>query len=162
MNFDDAHSKFGKGAGVVITSSKGKIFNFAYRLEFEATNNVVEYEAHSLGLETTKDMGIKMLSISDDSDLIILQVKNEFACKCKRLKKYRNAIWDTMEHFDALNLTSIHRDENSLADKLAVAASTLQPSEELLNDDGKLEINFRLFVPVNMEYCRFFKVMNKF
>ena len=67
-----------------------------------------------------------------------------------------------MEYFDALNLTSIHRDENSLADKLAVAASTLQPSEELLNDDGKLEINFRLFVPLNMEYCRFFKVMNKF
>ena len=92
MNFDGAHSRAGKGAGVVITSPKGKIFNFAYRLEFEATNNVVEYEALLLGLETTKDMGIKMLSISGDSDLIILQVKNEFACKCKRLKKYRNAV----------------------------------------------------------------------
>ena len=87
MNFDGAHSKDGKGAGVVITSPKGKIFNFAYRLEFEANNNVVEYEALLLGLETTKDMGIKMLSISDDSDLIILEVRNEFACKCKRLKK---------------------------------------------------------------------------
>ena len=86
MNFDGAHSRAGKGAGVVITSPKGKIFNFAYRLEFEATNNVVEYEALLLGLETAKDMGIKMSSISGDSDLIILQVKNEFACKCKRLK----------------------------------------------------------------------------
>ena len=77
---------------MVITSPKGKIFNFAYRLEFEATNNVAEYEAFLLGLETTKDMGIKMLSIKGDSDLIILQVKNEFACKCKRLKKYKNVV----------------------------------------------------------------------
>ena len=102
-------------------------------------------------------MGIKMLSIGGESELIILQVKNEFACKCKRLKKYRNAVWDTMEHFDALNLTSIHRDENSLADKLAVAASTLQPSEELLNGDGKLEINFRPSVPNNMEQWQVFQ-----
>ena len=38
MNFDDAHSRDGKGAGVVITSPKGKTFNFAYRLELEETN----------------------------------------------------------------------------------------------------------------------------
>ena len=89
MNFDGAHSRAGKGTGVVITSPKGTTFNFAYRLEFEATNNVTEYEALLLGLEMTKNMGIKMLSISDDSDLIILQVKNEFACKCKRLKSIK-------------------------------------------------------------------------
>ena len=75
-----------------INSPKGKTFNFAYRLEFDATNNLAEYEALLLGFETTRDMGIKMLSISGDSDLIILQVKNEFACKCKRLTKYRNAV----------------------------------------------------------------------
>ena len=86
MNFDGGHSRAGKGVGVVITSPKGKTFNFSYGLEFEATNNIAEYEALLFGLETTKDMGIKMLSISGDSDLIILQVKNEFACKCKRLK----------------------------------------------------------------------------
>ena len=51
-----------------------------------------------------------------------------------------------MEYFDALNLTSICRDENNLVDKLAVAASTLQPSEELLNDDGRLEINSELVI----------------
>ena len=61
-------------------------------------------------------------------------------------------MWDTMEFFDALNLTSIHRDQNSLADKIVVAASTLQPSEELLNGDGKLEIKIRPSVPDNMEH----------
>ena len=79
MNFDGAHSSAGKGVGVVTTPPKRRTFNFAYRLEFEVTNNVAEYETLLLGLETTKDTGIKMLSISGDSDLIILQVKNEFA-----------------------------------------------------------------------------------
>ena len=87
MKFDGAHSKARKGAGVVITSPKGKIFNFAYRLEFEATNNVAEYEALLLGLEMARDVGIKILNIKGDSDLIILQVKGQFACKCQRLKR---------------------------------------------------------------------------
>ena len=72
MSIDDAHSRARKGAGVVITSPKGKTFNFAYRLVFEATNNVAEYEALLLGLEMARDMGIKILNIKGDSDLIIL------------------------------------------------------------------------------------------
>ena len=51
MNFDGAYSRARKEAGIVITSPKGKIFNFAFRLEFEATNNVSEYEALLLGIE---------------------------------------------------------------------------------------------------------------
>ena len=55
MNFDGAYSRVGKGVGKVIMSPKGKVFNFAFRLEFEATNNVAEYEALLLGLEIAKD-----------------------------------------------------------------------------------------------------------
>ena len=40
MNFDGVYSRAGKGVGIVITSPKGKVFNFAFRLEFEATNIV--------------------------------------------------------------------------------------------------------------------------
>jgi hypothetical protein len=97
MNFDGAHSRSGKGAGIVLTSPTKQSYNFAFRLEFDATNNVAEYEALLLGLEIAKDMGIKILNIKGDSDLVILQVKNKYACKSERLRKYRNAIWDTME-----------------------------------------------------------------
>ena len=75
MNFDGVYSRAGKGVGIVITSPKGKVFNFTFRLEFEATNNVAEYEALLLGIEIAKDMGIKLLSIKGDSDLIFQQVK---------------------------------------------------------------------------------------
>ena len=87
--------RLGKGAGIVITSPSNKKYNFAYRLEFDASNNVAEYEALLLGLEIAKDMGIHVLSIKGDLDLIISQVKGTFACKSERLKKYRNVVWDT-------------------------------------------------------------------
>ena len=104
MYFDGAYSKVGKCASIKTISPSKQTYNFSFRLELEASNNVVEYEALLLGLETTKDIGIKMLNIKGDSDLVILQLKNKYKCKSDRLKKYRNVIWDTMEWFDALDL----------------------------------------------------------
>jgi hypothetical protein len=92
MHFDGAFSRAGKGAGIVIQSPNGQEFKFAYLLEFDATNNVVEYEALLFGLEVCNDMGVKCLNIKGDSNLVIQQLKNKFACKSERLKKYRNAI----------------------------------------------------------------------
>ena len=71
MNFDGAFSRAGKGAGIVLQAPSGKFFKFSYRLEFDATNNVAEYEALLLGLEVCKDMGVKCLNIKGDSDLVI-------------------------------------------------------------------------------------------
>ena len=73
------------------------------------------YEALLLDLEIAKDMGIKILNIKGNSDLVILQVKNKYACKSERLKRYINANWDTIELFDAIDLISIPREHNSLA-----------------------------------------------
>jgi ribonuclease HI len=157
MNFDGAHSRSGKGAGIVLKSPTGKTYNFAFKLEFDATNNVAEYEALLLGLEIAKDMGIKILNIKGDSDLVILQVKNKYACKSERLRRYRNAIWDVIEFFDAMDLIAIPRDQNSLADSLVVAASTLQPSEDLMKGEGKLEIIFRPSFPDNIDHWQVFK-----
>jgi hypothetical protein len=55
-------------------------------------------------------MGIKILNIKGDSDLVILQVKNKYACRSERLRRYRNIVWDTMESSDALDLIAIPRD----------------------------------------------------
>ena len=40
MYFDGAYSKAEKGAGIMIISPSNKVYNFAFRLEFEASNNV--------------------------------------------------------------------------------------------------------------------------
>ena len=72
MYFVWAYSKAEKGVGIVIISPSNKVYNFSFKLVFEASINVVEYEALLLGLETAKDMGIKMLNIKGDSDLVVL------------------------------------------------------------------------------------------
>ena len=62
-----------------------------------------------------------------------------------------------MEFVDALNIEAIPRDQNSVVDQLAFAASALQLSDEMLEGDCLLEINFRPFVPDNVEHWQVFK-----
>ena len=81
MYFVGAYYKSWKGAGIVIISPSNKVYNFSFKLEFEASNNVAEYEAFLLGLETAKHMGIKMLNIKGDSDIVFLQIKNQYQFK---------------------------------------------------------------------------------
>jgi hypothetical protein len=70
MFFDGASSREGVGVGVVLVSHVQYIISLSYKLEFETTNNVVEYEALVLGLRDAKDMGIEELSVFGDAKLI--------------------------------------------------------------------------------------------
>ena len=63
-----------------------------------------------------------------------------------------------MEFFDALNIEAVPRDQNSASNRLAVSALTLQPSDEMLEGNFLLEINFRPSVPNNVEHWQVFKV----
>lgn len=51
MYFDGSFMVAGAGAGVVLTSPKGYHLEYAIRLHFPTTNNVVEYEAIIHGLK---------------------------------------------------------------------------------------------------------------
>jgi hypothetical protein len=54
MSFDGAISREGEGAGVWINLPKGSTKLCSYKLAFDFTNNMVEYEALVLGLKTLK------------------------------------------------------------------------------------------------------------
>jgi len=53
----------------------------SYKLEFETTNNIVEYEALVLRLRDSKDMAIETFAVFCDSELIINKVKNIYQDK---------------------------------------------------------------------------------
>jgi len=97
------------GIGIILNSPYG---NYSLWLEFQGTNNVHEYEAFLLGLNLYKYFGVKVLYIIGDFDLIIMKDKSQFACKNERLKRYRNAAWDSMESFDSFSLEEKTRDFN--------------------------------------------------
>jgi ribonuclease HI len=113
MYFDGSSSKEGYGAGIVLISPAQEVITLSYKLEFETTNNIAEYEALVLGLRAAKDMAIDSLVVFGDSELIINQVKNIYQAKKQRLKQYRNEVWDLVDNFFlAFNISFIPREEN--------------------------------------------------
>jgi ribonuclease HI/transposase InsO family protein len=157
LEFDGSHSGLGAGAGVVLTAPSGEVFYRSYRLEFNCTNNVAEYEALILGLNLAIDKGATILEVKGDSDLIVSQVLMRFATKNEKLKKYRDMAQNISKTFRKMSLEAIPREENHVADALAVSASTLQPCEGPLHDQCKMEVLFRPSIPDNLEHWQVFE-----
>jgi ribonuclease HI len=157
LEFDGSHSSSGSGAGVVLTAPSGEVFYHSYRLEFRCTNNVAEYEALILGLNLAIDKGVTILEVKGDSDLIVSQVLMRFATKNEKLKKYRDVAQTLSKSFRKVSIEVVPREENHVADALAVSASTLQPCEGPLHDLCKMEVLFRPSVPDNLEHWQVFE-----
>jgi ribonuclease HI len=157
MFFDGASSSEGTGAGVVFVMPCQETISLSYKLEFEATNNVAEYEALVMGLRVTKEMGIEGVAVFGDAELIIQQVKNSYRAKYPRLMGYKNKVWDLIDNFfSALNISFIPREENNLADSLVVLASLFKiPLSPKIKND--VEIRYRPSVPGNIKHWKVFK-----
>jgi ribonuclease HI len=81
---------------------------------------VAEYEALVLGMRVAKEMGIKEVTMFEDAELIIQQVKNTYWTKHPWLRGYKNEVWDLIDNFfSAFNISFIPREENTLVDSLA-------------------------------------------
>jgi hypothetical protein len=66
MYFDGASSKDSASVGVVFISPSQEVITFPFKLEFETTNNIAEYEALVLGFRASKDIKIEELSLFGD------------------------------------------------------------------------------------------------
>ena len=64
---DGAWGHLGAGAFTVLIAPSGLRTKYAARLEFKATNNIVEYEGLILGLNKAKALGAKTLLAKTDS-----------------------------------------------------------------------------------------------
>jgi hypothetical protein len=63
LYFDGSKSQEGSGAGCILIDHKGKCHFLSCRLEFECTNNTVEYEALVQGLKKAIDLDVKELKV---------------------------------------------------------------------------------------------------
>ena len=71
MYFDESVAKIGVGAGVYIIYPIKYFKTLSYKLTFECTNNVAEYEALLLGLHALKFLGAQRIRVLGDSKLVI-------------------------------------------------------------------------------------------
>jgi ribonuclease HI len=115
MFFDGASTKDSAGAGVVLISPLKEAMHLSFKLDFKTTNNIIEYEALLLGLNSTKEMGIKGLKVFGDADLIIQQVNSTFQAKHVRLKAYRDEVWKIRDSFSIFDISYVPRAMNHLA-----------------------------------------------
>ncbi|XP_057962379.1 uncharacterized protein LOC131153951 [Malania oleifera] len=85
MLFDGVVNVWGRGIGAVLISPDGKHYSVVAKLIFPCTNNIAEYEACILGLQTALDRGVKRLIIRGDSALVIHQLTGEWETRDSKL-----------------------------------------------------------------------------
>jgi ribonuclease HI len=157
MFFDGASSREGAGAGVVFVSPAQETTSLSYKLEFEATNNVAEYEALILGLRAAREMGIQEVAVFGDVELVVQQIRSTYQAKHPRLRSYRNEVWDLIDSFfSAFNISFIPREENTVADSLATSASNFKvPLPPKFRYD--VEVKYRPSIPDNVKHWKVFE-----
>ena len=92
LYFDGAANQLGYGIGVLLVSPQGNHIPRSVRLAFHdrhpITNNIVEYEACILGLETTLELGIRQMEVFGDSNLVLRQIQGDWKTRDVKLRPY--------------------------------------------------------------------------
>ena len=101
----------------------------ACRLEFQCTNNIVEYEALIQGLYKAIALNVKYLQVYGDSEIIVRQVRNMIHCILGHLKHYQTLAQNLTSHFTAFNISILPILQNESANLLANVASRLIPAQ---------------------------------
>lgn len=128
----------------------------ACRLEFQCTNNIVEYEALIQGLYKAITLNVKYLRVYGDSEIIVKQVRNTIHCVFGHPKHYQSLAQKLTSHFSAFNISSIPRLQNASVDLLANVASRHIPLEDFSLEIFSIELTFRSSIPNNITNWRVF------
>jgi hypothetical protein len=89
---DGSWRTFGAGAAAILISPSKIRTCYVARLEFNCTNNIVQYEALLLGLRMLKAMGIRRAILKSDSQVIIGHIDKRSRATDPKLKKYLDTI----------------------------------------------------------------------
>ena len=89
MRFDKSVTTTSNGLGIVLSCEKGGTMPLSFKLGFSYSNNVAKYEAYLTGLAIALSIGIKHMRVLGDSNLVVSQVKGDFALRERSLAAYR-------------------------------------------------------------------------
>ncbi|KAJ4813319.1 Pol-polyprotein [Rhynchospora pubera] len=119
---DGAASKKGSGVGVEIKGPKGEKFHYAIHLTFEVSNNVAEYEALLVGMRLMEAIGARSVRFYMDSQLVVNQIKGEYAAINERLALYLEKVKTVLAAFESASVEYVPRTQNETADALSKIA----------------------------------------
>lgn len=84
----------------------------------KGTSNIAEYRALIAGLQGSLKIGVDVIHIIGDSQLIIKQVLGAFKANKPELKKHRDFVLELLEQFEDFTIKWVPRRENKRADAL--------------------------------------------
>ena len=87
---------------------------------------MAEYEACTMGLRAAIDLRNKFLSVFGDSALVISQIKGEWDTKHPNRIPYKECVLMLIPHFTEITFEHFLREENQLADALAMMSSMIR------------------------------------
>nr|XP_027068875.1 uncharacterized protein LOC113694208 [Coffea arabica] len=125
MYFDGAAHRDGAGAGVVFYTPEADILPYSFTLTRRCSNNVAEYQALILGLETAVDMKQLHLRVYGDSKLVVNQLLGVYDVKKPELIPYYKYARQLMGYLGDVTIEHIPRNFNQQADSLARVASMI-------------------------------------
>ncbi|XP_058189210.1 uncharacterized protein LOC131306800 [Rhododendron vialii] len=126
LYFDGASNQKVFGIGVLLVSPEGSHIPLAFKLNFEVTNNEAEYEACIVGMRVALEIGVKILEVVGDSNLVVSQANGEWRVRDKKMKQYHQELDNLILRFERVTFTHVPRMQNHFADALATLASMLE------------------------------------
>ena len=81
MRFDGLATTTSNGLGVVLSCEDGDTMPLSFKLGFSYSSNAAEYETYLIGLTIALSIGEKHMRILGDSNLVVSQVKGDFALR---------------------------------------------------------------------------------
>lgn len=81
--------KRARGRFDIDITSWGKPLRYALALTFKGTNNEAEYEALTISLHLARLIGVYILRVKYDSQLVVNQVKGDYQAKRRKSKGLR-------------------------------------------------------------------------
>ncbi|XP_028112928.1 uncharacterized protein LOC114311044 [Camellia sinensis] len=130
LSFDGSSASKGGGAGKVLISPNQIEVNLSYKLDFKCSNNEAEYEALILRLMAALHLGVSLVCIKGDSNLVVKQTNEDYAIKEPLLASYRTIVQSLTDKFDTVRIEQAPRSNNRHLDTLATLAFKVEFPEE--------------------------------
>nr|GEV86802.1 hypothetical protein [Tanacetum cinerariifolium] len=132
--------KDGSGVGMILDTSKGKVYSYDIRLNFHASKDSMDYKALLARLIASVRTGMKDLHVFVGSKLLVDQVEGSRIPRTKEAKKYREDVMDATAPFHRFRITHIPKSLNLKAEALTGLAYI---KLEFLNQEVSVGIKTR-------------------
>ena len=101
----------------------GDTIPLSFKLGFSCSNNATKYEAYLTRLTIALSIGVKHMRVLGDSNLVVSQVKGDFALREQNLAAYKTWAQKLEQEFQTFSVEYTQRSENRFADALATLGS---------------------------------------